>query len=108
MGCRPAPGVTKRASGSERVGGAERGFQGTASDAVGVSAGAKPLGFFSGEAPMSCTRLRVLTLVFGLAACGAIAVVHAQNRDAFCACQVPDGPPNPTPYLVGYLGVYKN
>jgi len=25
-----------------------------------------------------------------------------------CPCQIPDGPPNPHPYLVGYLGVYKN
>jgi chitinase len=25
-----------------------------------------------------------------------------------CQCQIPDGPPNPHPYLVGYLGVYKN
>ena len=39
--------MIKRASGSERVGGAERGVRGPASDAVGVPAGAKPLGFFS-------------------------------------------------------------
>ena len=36
----------KRASGSERVGGAERGSWGPASDAVGGSAGAKPPGLF--------------------------------------------------------------
>src|SRR5690349_13129351 len=34
---------------------------------------------------------------------------YAQARDTgTCACQIPDGPPNPHPYLVGYLGVYKN
>jgi hypothetical protein len=39
--------VTKRASGSERVGGAERGSWGPASDAAGEPAGAKPLGFLT-------------------------------------------------------------
>jgi hypothetical protein len=33
----------------------------------------------------------------------------AQSRDSGpCACQIPDGPPNPRPHLVGYLGVYWN
>jgi tRNA-dihydrouridine synthase 3 len=44
------PGLTEqhtpRASGSERAGGAERGSWGSASDAVGEPAGAKPLGSF--------------------------------------------------------------
>jgi len=32
---------------------------------------------------------------------------HAQqNRPAPCACEIPNGPPNPHPYLIGYLGVY--
>jgi len=34
--------------------------------------------------------------------------LRAQNTAATCACQIPNGPPNPKPYLVGYLGVYKN
>jgi hypothetical protein len=54
---------------------------------------------------MALTRLRIIGL---LAAIGALCVsVHAQNRE-ICACQIPDGPPNPHPYLVGYLGVYRN
>ena len=44
--------------------------------------------------------------VVGLAAAPA---AYAQAREGgICACQIPDGPPNPHPYLVGYLGVYKN
>jgi hypothetical protein len=54
---------------------------------------------------MVFTKLRTMSL---LAAIGALCVtVHAQNRE-ICPCQIPDGPPNPRPYLVGYLGVYKN
>ncbi len=34
-------------------------------------------------------------------------VIAQQNRDPICACQIPNGPPNPHPYLVGYLGVYR-
>ena len=34
--------------------------------------------------------------------------IRAQNAATPCACQIPNGPPNPRPYLVGYLGVYKN
>ncbi len=34
---------------------------------------------------------------------------HAQqNRPAPCACEIPNGPPNPHPYLIGYLGVYQS
>jgi chitinase len=55
-------------------------------------------------------RLRrlLLTVLIAAGAFGAPAV-RAQNQAAgVCACQIPDGPPNPHPYLVGYLGVYKN
>jgi len=35
------------------------------------------------------------------------AIAPAQhNRNPPCACEIPNGPPNPHPYLVGYLGVY--
>jgi chitinase len=57
---------------------------------------------------MQLKTLRALALVFAVGVLGAPAVV-AQNRDTgVCACQIPDGPPNLHPYLVGYLGVYKN
>ncbi len=36
------------------------------------------------------------------------AVVHGQTASGVCQCRIPNGPPNPHPYLVGYLGVYKN
>ena len=47
---------------------------------------------------------RVFALLFAL---GISSAAAAQNT-AVCPCQIPDGPPNPHPYLVGYLGVYKN
>lgn len=57
---------------------------------------------------MRITRLCLVTL---LAMAGLFVsradVVQAQGSSG-CACQIPDGPPNPHPYLVGYLGVYKN
>lgn len=38
----------------------------------------------------------------------ATAMVPAQhNHNPACACEIPSGPPNPHPYLVGYLGVYR-
>ncbi len=53
-------------------------------------------------------RRSTLVLVLALGLIGT-AIVAAQNRETgVCACQIPDGPPNPKPYLVGYLGVYKN
>ena len=52
-------------------------------------------------------RLRALAVIVSVAVAGAVAAMHAQNA-APCLCQIPDGPPNPHPYLVGYLGVYKN
>src|SRR5262245_42054696 len=52
----------KRASGSERVGGAERGSWGPASDAVGEPAGAAPLGVSHREPGLS-VRLK-LTLSY--------------------------------------------
>lgn len=54
---------------------------------------------------------RLLLLLALLAGVGLSAVVAAgaQNQTpAICPCQIPNGPPNPHPYLVGYLGVYKN
>ena len=57
---------------------------------------------------MYLKSVRVLALLFALGVFGATAA-GAQNRDtALCASQIPDGPPNSRPYLVGYLGVYKN
>jgi len=56
---------------------------------------------------MHLKSLRIHALVFGLSVLCAT-VLSAQNTNSFCACQIPDGPPNPRPYLVGYLGVYKN
>lgn len=36
------------------------------------------------------------------------AVAPAQhNHGPACPCEIPNGPPNPHPYLVGYLGVYR-
>lgn len=35
------------------------------------------------------------------------ATVPAQRGNTPCACEIPNGPPNPHPYLVGYLGVYR-
>src|SRR5437588_11746314 len=46
---------------------------------------------------------RIFVLLFALTFVRA-AVASAQ----VCPCQIPAGPPNPHPYLVGYLGVYKN
>jgi hypothetical protein len=55
------------------------------------------------------TRIRTIGLSLALTAAVicAVTALRAQNA-APCACQIPDGPPNPHPYLVGYLGVYKN
>lgn len=57
---------------------------------------------------MSRVRVPVIVLSVALAAaavCGAVA--RAQGNSAVCPCRIPNGPPNPHPYLVGYLGVYK-
>lgn len=48
----------------------------------------------------SLTALAVLTLTAAVAPA-------QQNRSVLCACEIPNGPPNPHPYLVGYLGVYR-
>jgi hypothetical protein len=50
-------------------------------------------------------KLRPLTAL-ALAALTA-AFAPAQNRPTLCVCDIPNGPPNPHPYLVAYLGVYK-
>ncbi|HEX9366608.1 MAG TPA: glycosyl hydrolase family 18 protein [Vicinamibacterales bacterium] len=57
---------------------------------------------------MHLRSFRFFTLLFAAGVVCAT-VAYAQNRDTtICACQIPDGPPNAHPYLVGYLGVYKN
>jgi hypothetical protein len=53
-------------------------------------------------------RAWVLCL-FCLALVGTVAAVRGQGRaSGICECQIPNGPPNPHPLLVGYLGVYRN
>jgi chitinase len=57
---------------------------------------------------MHLRHLWRFALLAMLSAAGAPGV-HAQNQNAgVCPCQIPNGPPNPHPYLVGYLGVYKS
>ncbi|HWB29572.1 MAG TPA: glycosyl hydrolase family 18 protein [Vicinamibacterales bacterium] len=58
---------------------------------------------------MTITRIRTigLSLAMASAVLGGVVALRAQNAVP-CACQIPDGPPNPHPYLVGYLGVYKS
>jgi GH18 family chitinase len=51
-------------------------------------------------------KLRTLTALALLGFTTAL-VPAQQNRNVLCACEVPNGPPNPHPYLVGYLGVYR-
>jgi chitinase len=53
-------------------------------------------------------HLRILALVFAIGVCAAV-VIHAQAQQIVInESDIPKGPPNPNPYLVGYLGVYKN
>ena len=65
----------RRARACERVGGAERGFRGPASDAVGVPAGAKPLGFIL-ESPAS------MIVVIGAGVVGLASAVAIARRGA--------------------------
>ncbi|HZY63524.1 MAG TPA: glycosyl hydrolase family 18 protein [Edaphobacter sp.] len=51
-------------------------------------------------------KLRTATALALLVLTSAL-VPAQQNRNIVCACQIPNGPPNPYPYLVGYLGVYR-
>lgn len=51
-------------------------------------------------------RLRYLGVLVVLVSTTAMAPAQ-HNRNAACACEIPNGPPNPHPYLVGYLGVYR-
>ena len=51
-------------------------------------------------------KLRNLIAVALLTATSAMATGQ-RNRNPICACEIPNGPPNPHPYLVGYLGVYR-
>jgi len=50
-------------------------------------------------------KLHLLSSLLLLAVTGTIS---AQQNAPICACQIPNGPPNSNPYMVGYLGVYKN
>ncbi len=52
-------------------------------------------------------RLKYLLLLLALAIAVPTAAHAQQNRPAPCACEIPNGPPNPHPYLIGYLGVYR-
>ena len=53
------------------------------------------------------SRLLAIVFVLGLGAFPAPAA-HAQTRPTtICACEIPNGPPNPHPYLIGYLGIYR-
>src|SRR5471032_2317060 len=52
-------------------------------------------------------KLTLLAALFLLAFLAPRAA-HAQNNaNPICACQIPTGPPNPHPYLVGYLPFYR-
>jgi chitinase len=50
-------------------------------------------------------KLRSVTALAVLALTAALAPAQ-QNRAPLCACEIPNGPPNAHPYLIGYLGVY--
>lgn len=50
-------------------------------------------------------KFRTLTTTVLLALTAAVA--PAQRGNPPCDCAIPNGPPNPHPYLVGYLGVYR-
>ena len=57
-------------------------------------------------------KLRTVALLAfaALALFAAPNISHAQQQNRnnpTCACEVPNGPPNPHPYLVAYLGVYR-
>ena len=51
-------------------------------------------------------KLRNLTTLALLALTAALSPAQ-QNRAPICACEIPNGQPNPHPYLIGYLGVYR-
>jgi hypothetical protein len=51
-------------------------------------------------------KLRTFTAIALLALTTGI-ISAQQSREPLCVCQIPNGPPNPHPYLVGYLGVYR-
>ncbi len=86
----------------ERVGGAERGVGGPASDAVGVPAGAEPLGFLSDEVSMTNTQVAAL--------CGAIlagaVIVSGTNAWLFRAL-TRDGAPAPAAITGGEGGTSR-
>jgi hypothetical protein len=51
-------------------------------------------------------KLRTLTTLALLSLTTALAPAQQRNNPP-CACDIPNGPPNPHPYLIGYLGVYR-
>lgn len=51
-------------------------------------------------------KLRYLTALAVVTLTAALSPAQ-QNRSQLCVCEIPNGPPNQHPYLVGYLGVYK-
>ncbi|HEX4022087.1 MAG TPA: glycosyl hydrolase family 18 protein [Acidobacteriaceae bacterium] len=51
-------------------------------------------------------KLRNLAILAFLALITVVAAPAQQSHNGICACEIPNGPPNPHPYLVGYLGVY--
>ena len=51
-------------------------------------------------------KLRHLTALAVMTLSAALSPAQ-QNRNSLCVCEIPNGPPNQHPYLVGYLGVYK-
>lgn len=50
-------------------------------------------------------KLRNVTAIAVLALTAALAPAQ-QNRAPLCVCEIPNGPPNAHPYLIGYLGIY--
>jgi chitinase len=53
------------------------------------------------------TKIRASLIALGLLALTPAVATPQHNRNPACACAIPNGPPNPHPYLVGYLGVYR-
>ncbi len=56
---------------------------------------------------MKLRTLFAITVFILAAAATAPAQQQPSRINPACACDVPNGPPNPHPYLVGYLGVYR-
>lgn len=73
------------------------------------------MGMMAGRAGREEARISETRVGKGLRSLGVLAVVVCaaamapaqHNRTPACACEIPNGAPNPHPYLVGYLGVYR-